>query len=935
MHSLTGNCKPGIYSHLYGAAAPLPIVKSPRIPPRAFLLVLSLLFVSPSARAQAGNTNQFLFAVEGGQTPSVVTYIVDQTTGALSTPAGVNPVPMRGSLPLSNYAAPTVNPAGTFLFVPVTDSNNQAAVSVFSISSTGSLAELAASPFSAGNSTFPLGVVVSLDGQYLYALSGDNNANPSTCVLNAYSIAADGTLTPVNNYSLPEETEFLYLHPTGRWLYTYGNGVSGGEVPSVIEKFTVGLSGTLTDDGTFTLETFSYPVWGLVGDNSGKFLYTLHGQFADSYTMVDALSVNGGTGDLSEVSTYTDMGGIVLTASPPEQEAIDSTGRFVFSTVADFSTSNGIFSLLPSSIPSDYQYPAPLLLASRTSPFLFVAGEGQGQTQAGGYYLSSYLINSDGTLTPAPGSPYTTSLNSYTLAITGSVLAPTAPSLTLSSNSITFGLISPGQNVSSSVGLSNSGFGPLIINTISISGDPSFTQTSNCLTTLAPGATCTINLTWSPTTAGTFTGNLNIDSNVPAASVSLTGTTAPAVSSPFVSPNSLTFPSTTIGVASASQTFTIENLPQATASLLVSGFGFSGSNPSDFSQTNNCTAAIPVGGSCAVMVVFTPLAVGSRSANFIFSTNDQNELNLSNLVMGVGASGTTQYQLQTSAVGPGTIQQTPSGTSFNANTSITLTAVPNTNSSFTSWSGACAGSSNTVCTFSITANTTVTATFTAIAQYQLQTSAVGPGTIQQTPSGTSFNTNTSITLTAVPNANSSFTSWAGACAGSTNTVCAFNITANTTVTATFTANPALVIPQGQQSGAAGNTFTFQINETGFTTQPTLTASCSIPNGACSISGTTLTVTTSARSSSFVPIRFPTLPVGLMLTLAILMFGVSPHARRAFRRATLVGGLTLLAACGGGGTVTQNNGTPAGTYVVTVHATSGSQTATTTVSVIVQ
>jgi hypothetical protein len=371
---------------LHLVAGTLSPLKSLRIPSRLFVLVLPLLllFASPGVRAQTGSTTQFLFAVEGGQTPSVVTYIVDQTSGALSTPTGVTPAPMRGSLPLSNYAAPAVNPAGTFLFVPVTDSNNQSAVSVFSISSSGALMELAASPFSAGNSMGALGVVVSLDGQYLYALSANYSVNPSSFVLNVYSIAADGGLTPVQNYPLPEETEFLYQHPTGKWLYTYGNGVSGGEVPSVIEKFTVGPSGTLTDNGTFTLESYSYPVWGLVGDTAGKFLYTLHGQFADSYTQIDSLSVNGGSGDLSEVSTYTDMGGIVLTGTPPDQEAIDSTGGFVFSTVADFSTSNGTFNLLPSSIPSDSQYPAPLLLASRTSPFLFVSGEGQGQLQAGG-----------------------------------------------------------------------------------------------------------------------------------------------------------------------------------------------------------------------------------------------------------------------------------------------------------------------------------------------------------------------------------------------------------------------------------------------------------------------------------------------------------------------------------------------------------------------
>jgi hypothetical protein len=51
---------------------------------------------------------------------------------------------------------------------------------------------------------------------------------------------------------------------------------------------------------------------------------------------------------------------------------------------------------------------------------------------------------------------------------------------------------------------------------------------------------------------------------------------------------------------------------------------------------------------------------------------------------------------------------------------------------------------------------------------------------------------------------------------------------------------------------------------------------------------------------------------------------------------MLGGLTLLAACGGGGGGSGGQtGTPAGTYVVTIKAIAGTQTATTTVSVVVQ
>jgi uncharacterized repeat protein (TIGR02543 family) len=380
---------------------------------------------------------------------------------------------------------------------------------------------------------------------------------------------------------------------------------------------------------------------------------------------------------------------------------------------------------------------------------------------------------------------------------------------------------------------------------------------------MAPGATCTVNLNFAPTSAGTFMGALNIASNAPAATVLLTATTAPAVSDPLISPNSLTFPSTVLGVPSATQTFTLTNLPAATAPLQLTGIAINGSNPSDYSQTNNCPTTIPVGGSCSIVVTFTPLAVGGRSATLITATNNPNSLVLSNLLVGEGVATPTQYQLQTSAVGPGTIQQTPSGTSFNTNTSITLTAIPNVNATFTSWSGACAGNTNAVCTFSITANTTATATFTAI--------------------------------------------------------------------------PAVSVTQGQQSGAAGSTFTFQINETGFTAQPTLTASCSIPQGSCSISGNMLIVTTKAASSSFVPANFPRGPLMLILTLAIVGLLASPRTKRFLRPAVLIGELILLAGCNasGGGGATPNTGTPAATYTVTIQATAGAQTATSTVSVVVR
>jgi len=70
---------------------------------------------------------------------------------------------------------------------------------------------------------------------------------------------------------------------------------------------------------------------------------------------------------------------------------------------------------------------------------------------------------------------------------------------------------------------------------------------------------------------------------------------------------------------------------------------------------------------------------------------------------------------------------------------------------------------------------------------------------------------------------------------------------------------------------------------------------------------------------------------------IFLLCTAQRARRILRAAALVGGLALLAGCGGSGSggTQPSSGTPAGSYTVTITATAGVQTASTTVSVVVQ
>ncbi|GAK57195.1 fibronectin type III domain protein [Candidatus Vecturithrix granuli] len=151
--------------------------------------------------------------------------------------------------------------------------------------------------------------------------------------------------------------------------------------------------------------------------------------------------------------------------------------------------------------------------------------------------------------------------------------------------------------------------------------------------------------------------------------------------------------------------------------------------------------------------------------------------------------------------GSGSVTSNPSGIScgsdctenYPSGTGVTLTATPATGSTFTGWSGACSGTG--VCTVSMTAARSVTATFT-LNSYTLSVSkaGTGSGTVTSSPAGIScgadctetYAYNTVVILTATPATGSTFTGWSGACSG-TGT-CTVSMTAARSVTATFTLN---------------------------------------------------------------------------------------------------------------------------------------------------
>jgi hypothetical protein len=160
----------------------------------------------------------------------------------------------------------------------------------------------------------------------------------------------------------------------------------------------------------------------------------------------------------------------------------------------------------------------------------------------------------------------------------------------------------------------------------------------------------------------------------------------------------------------------------------------------------------------------------------------------------VSGSGISCGWTCTQSVAPGTVR--------------TLTAAPVTGSYFAGWSGPCSGTST--CVVTVSAATSVTATFdqTVPVTLSIVKNGTGAGTVTSSPAGISCGTTcsqsvtagTARTLTATPAAGSVFAGWSGACSG-TGT-CTLTITAATSATATFDRTPVTlsVVKSGPGTG---------------------------------------------------------------------------------------------------------------------------------------
>jgi len=222
--------------------------------------------------------------------------------------------------------------------------------------------------------------------------------------------------------------------------------------------------------------------------------------------------------------------------------------------------------------------------------------------------------SSPGTLT---GALTVNGTNGTSLVVSLSGTVPTPPpTISLSTTSLSFASQTVGTTSGpQSVTLSNTSNFNLAIT--SIIASQQFTESDNCGSSLAGGASCTINVSFAPTAGGAVSGTLTLTNNAAnspqSVALSGTGVTPAAVS---LSPSSLAFVGQQVGTTSAPQTITLTNTGGMNLNITVISY----TNPFVLlSQT--CLGTVAPGASCQMTVAFKPTDGGAVSG-YVQVTDD-------------------------------------------------------------------------------------------------------------------------------------------------------------------------------------------------------------------------------------------------------------------------------------------------------------------------
>jgi hypothetical protein len=192
-----------------------------------------------------------------------------------------------------------------------------------------------------------------------------------------------------------------------------------------------------------------------------------------------------------------------------------------------------------------------------------------------------------------------------------------APAVTFSPASLTFSAQAAGTtSASQTVTLKNSGTALLQITGASAS--TGFVETDTCSGRSLPvNGTCTVTVSFAPSTTGNITGTVQVVANLPGgyASVALAGT-ATGVAKVLVSPTAISFGDVAVNAVSASQTITLSNTGTAAATLNTPVL------TTDYRLVaSTCGTTLNSGATCTWSVTYAPTTNGANNGSLTLTNN--------------------------------------------------------------------------------------------------------------------------------------------------------------------------------------------------------------------------------------------------------------------------------------------------------------------------
>lgn len=253
-------------------------------------------------------------------------FSLDHTSGVLS-PVG-NAIPPTSLAPAAAQPiALGINSGGQFLFVltqgaPAATPAVPPGISIFSIDARGLLT--AAGSVATGAN--PQSMVVSPTAATLYVSSG----SPTATTISAFSIAANGALTPIGgDFVGPAGTNIagMTIESKGQFLYAADSG------NNAVLSFSIAAGGALTPVAGSPFAAGTQPV-SVAVDSNNAFLYTANKGSND----ISAFTVNAGVLKTVTGSPFPATTSGSTTPAQPIFLTVDPTNQFVY--IGDSGTNN-------------------------------------------------------------------------------------------------------------------------------------------------------------------------------------------------------------------------------------------------------------------------------------------------------------------------------------------------------------------------------------------------------------------------------------------------------------------------------------------------------------------------------------------------------------------------------------------------------------------